>query len=116
MGYQIWVIIDSYTDTDTGIFPKMILILIPGSPVSRFRTDSDSIADPWGKGPKYGPWHSQGYLIMLLWVLKHLFGALRALRSLINCQNTHFSTFGAKFLGPLVAKSKSGLTIPCGLA
>ena len=29
MGYQILVIIDSDTDTDTGNFPKSILILIP---------------------------------------------------------------------------------------
>ena len=47
MGYQILVNVDSDSDTDTGNFPKSILILIPGSSVSRFRTDSDSIADPW---------------------------------------------------------------------
>ena len=31
-----------------------------------------------GKSPRFGPLHSQGYLIMLLGALKHMFGALRA--------------------------------------
>ena len=49
-----------------------------------------------GKSLKWGPLHSPEYLFMLLGVLEHLFGVLKALKSLKNGQNAHFSTFRAQ--------------------
>ena len=48
-----------------------------------------------GKSLQCGPLHSLGFIIMLIGVLEHLFGALTALKSLINGQTAHFSTFHA---------------------
>ena len=67
-----------------------------------------------GKSPRCGPLHSQGYYASRgpqtsVWGPKSL--------KIPQKQPKHpFLSFGSQLLGPLVAKSKYSLAIPCGLA